>query len=91
MSRRLHREEALELGRVTEKFRDRIVVAKLQNAVLTVGDAPFFMSSTHCYRAAILSIQVNDVPHESITVGAETEIGLQTDVEVSKNDLIIVG
>lgn len=75
-----------ELGRTTtvgfisERFRDDIVVAKVANATLTVGDDLYVFGKGLTMRAKIGSIQLNDVGVKTADIDAETEVGLRIGV-----------
>lgn len=64
------------LGVISERYRDDIVVAKVTNATITVGDDLYVLGRKITMMAKIGSIQLNDVPVDTITITNETEVGL---------------
>jgi hypothetical protein len=77
---------AKELGRATvigiisERFHDDIVVAKVANATLSVGDGLYIFGKGMTMMGEVKSIQLNDVDLPTATIGDETEVGLRIGV-----------
>ncbi|MFN0158375.1 MAG: hypothetical protein ACKVRP_09935 [Bacteroidota bacterium] len=82
LSSRLSNGSANRLGFVSEKFSNNIVVAKIKNATLTVGDRVYAMGKKSCFSSVILSIQMNNVSQQSVGITDETEVGIKFDKEV---------
>jgi len=74
---------AKELGRATvvgvisERFHDDIVVAKVKNATLSVGDGLYIFGKGLTMIGGVKSIRLNDVDVETATIVNETEVGLR--------------
>lgn len=77
---------AKELGRltivgvITERFRDDVVVAKVTNATLSVGDGLYVFGKGLTMTAEVKSIRRDDVDLDTVTVENETEVGLRIGV-----------
>jgi len=77
---------AKELGRATvvgvisERFRNDIVVAKVTNATISVGDGLYIFGKGLALMAEVKSIQLNDVDVQTVTIVDETEVGLRIGV-----------
>lgn len=77
---------AKELGRATvvgvisEQFRGDVVVAKVSNATLAIGDQLYVFKKGMTMIAELKSIQLEGVDHENVTVVAEMEVGLRLGV-----------
>ena len=73
---------AKELGRATvvgvisERFRNGIVVAKVTNATLSVGDGLYIFGKGLTMMVEVQSIQLNDADVQTATIVDETEVGL---------------
>ncbi|MGE0128313.1 MAG: MAE_28990/MAE_18760 family HEPN-like nuclease, partial [Blastocatellales bacterium] len=89
ISRKLEIGAASDIGRVTEEFRNNVVVVIISNASIAAGDDLFFMGDRYCYKSVVESIQVNDTPHETVQVGSEQEIGFKTTIRVRRGARII--
>lgn len=72
--------KATVIGHISERFHDDIVVAKISNATIAVGDTLYVLGKGLTKMAEVRSIQLNDVDVPSATVGAETEVGLRIGV-----------
>ncbi|PBN44956.1 MAE_28990/MAE_18760 family HEPN-like nuclease [Sphingobium sp. D43FB] len=68
---------ATVVGRISETFRDDIVVAKVENATLTVGDKLYVFKKGLTLIAEVGSIRINDEDVETVTAVEETEVGLR--------------
>jgi hypothetical protein len=66
-------------GRVTERFKDNIVIAKLTNCRIEQGMNVILLGEDYCYPVTVESIQMNNVQHKDVTVETETEVGLKFD------------
>lgn len=64
------------LGKITEKYHDDIIVAKITNASLAIGQEIYILGKEKILIGKIGSIQINDVNHQEFTVLDETEVGL---------------
>jgi len=77
---------AKELGRATvvgviaERFSDGIVVAKMKDATVSIGDRLYVFGKGITKIAELTSIQLNDVDVPELTVEDETEVGLKIGV-----------
>ena len=77
---------AKELGRATvvgvisERFRNGIVVAKVTNATLSVGDGLYIFGKGLTMMVEVQSIQLNDADVQTATIVDETEVGLRIGV-----------
>ena len=72
--------KATVIGRISERFRDDIVVAKITNATLAVGDTLYVFGKGLTMAAKVRSIQLDGVDMANATVDAETEVGLHIGV-----------
>jgi hypothetical protein len=73
------------IGKVTERFKDNIVVAKMQGCALVKNMELLLWGQHYCYSAIIESIQLNDISHEKLDVGDETEVGLKLNCPSQKH------
>jgi hypothetical protein len=84
---RLTREKILGraqiVGVISERFHDDIVVAKITNASVTVGDKLYVYGRRMTAVAQIKSIQVDNVAHDMVDVTTEQEVGLRLGVRCS--------
>lgn len=76
-------------GKVSEHFRDNVVVAKLSDCKISVGCEVFLYGEKYCYRAKVESIQLNDVSHEEVQIEHETEVGIKFDTNTQKRPVIL--
>lgn len=84
-----HKPESV-LGKVTETFRDNIVVAKCNSGTLNVGDRLYFLRASDCTCAQIDSLQVENESRTSVTIQHEgVEIGIKTSIQVPKNAILV--
>lgn len=80
--------ELTYIGNIFEWYSKRDAgVAKVKNTHLSIGDKVFLASRSrfYCCTATISSIRKNDIPHESIRVEEESEVGLKFDIPAVKN------
>jgi RiboL-PSP-HEPN len=84
-------DKSCTVGRVTEKFKNNIVVIKMKSAKnIKLGDRPFFLSSKSHIVAQILSIQINGKPEENVVAPTDDfEVGLKLSEEVPKGADVI--
>ena len=68
------------LGVISERFKDDIVVAKITNATLTVGDQVYVQGNKLTMLGRIESIQLDGVPCEVATIASVQEVGLRLGV-----------
>lgn len=87
--KQLEHSKAQIIGEVTEKFSGTIIVAKIQNANLAVGESLFFTKDQYCAKATIESIQINDLAQSEIAITSEQEVGLKTSIQVRKKARIV--
>jgi hypothetical protein len=78
------------IGEVTERFRNNVIVAKMQNCAVSEKMELLLFGPHYCYTAVVESIQLDDVPFVSLDVGPETEIGLKLNVPSQKHPQLIV-
>lgn len=76
--------KAQVLGVISERFRDDIVVAKIADASLKVGDSIYIHGKGLTMIGEIKSIQLDDVDHDSADVTEEREVGLALGVRAKK-------
>lgn len=89
ISRQLEIGTAEQIGIVTERYRQRIFVAKIRNATVTLGDRLFFLGSRYCYPTRVESIQVEGASQTTVTVSDEQEIGFQATVQGIKKARVV--
>lgn len=89
ISRQLEIGTAQEIGIVTERYRNRVFVAKIRNATITVGEKLFFLGNRYCYPTIMESIQIDGVSHTTVIVSDEQEIGFQVTVQGRKKARLI--
>jgi hypothetical protein len=77
------------IGKVSERFRDNIVVAKMQKCEITDNMDVILFGQHYCYCAVIESIRVNDVPHNQLSVNGEIEVGLKLNIASQKQPDIV--
>ena len=68
---------ATVVGVISERFRDDIVVAKVTNATLSVGDDLYMFGKGLTRVATVRSMQVDGADVQTVTTDGETEIGLR--------------
>lgn len=77
---------AKELGRATvvgiisERFSEDIVIAKVSNATLSVGDGLYVFGKGMTMMAEVKSIQLNDIALPTAIIASETDVGLRIGV-----------
>lgn len=71
---------AIVFGVISERFQDDIVVAKVTNATLSVGDGFYVFSKGLTMIAEVKSIKLNNADMQTITIAKETEVGLRIGV-----------
>lgn len=77
---------AKELGRleivgvITERLRDDIVVARVANSTLSIGDELYVFGKGLTMTAKLQSIQRDDVDMQAVTIVDEAEVGLRIGV-----------
>lgn len=72
------------VGYISEQFRDDIVVAKVANATLTLGDNLYVFKKGLTMIAEVKSIQLDDVDVDTVTAVEEIEVGLRIGVRAKK-------
>lgn len=72
------------VGYISEQFKDDIVVAKVSNATLTVGDKLYVFKKGLAMVAEVKSIQINNADLESVTAVEEMEVGLRIGVRAKE-------
>ena len=77
------------VGVISERFRDGIIVAKVTNAVLRVGDPLYVLGKGTTMVAEIKSIQLNDIDVPTATITEETEVGLSIGVRANVGSELI--
>lgn len=75
---------AAVVGFISEQFRDDIVVAKVSNATLTVGDKLYVFKKGLTLIAEVKSIQLDDEDVETVTAVEEMEVGLRLGVRAKE-------
>ncbi len=71
---------ATVVGHISERYHDDIIVAKITNATLAVGDSLYVFGKGLTMTAEVRSIQLDDVDVAAATVVDETEVGLRIGV-----------
>jgi type II restriction/modification system DNA methylase subunit YeeA len=90
LTRKLEQGDAVEIGFISETLRNRVIIAKIKESVIDLGDTFFFMGENYCLVADIESMQVDDVSVSHIVVESEKEIGFRTSIEVKKKNAKII-
>jgi hypothetical protein len=75
---------AAVVGFISEQFSDDIVVAKVSNATLTIGDKLYVFKKGLTLLAEVRSIQLNDEDVETVTAIEEMEVGLRLGVRAKE-------
>jgi hypothetical protein len=75
---------ATVVGRISERLRDDIVVAKVSNATLTIGDKLYVFKKGLTMIAEVGSIQIDDKGVEAVTTVEEIEVGLRLGVRAKE-------
>lgn len=75
---------ATVIGSISERLREDIVIAKVSNATLTVGDKLYVFKKGLTMIAEVGSIQVNGEDLVTVTVSEEIEVGLRLGVRVKE-------
>lgn len=78
------------IGTVSERFRNNIVVAKMQECSIRENMRVILFGQHFCYCAVVESIHVNDVAHIHLNVDRETEVGLRLNVPSQKQSEIVL-
>ena len=73
---------ATVIGTVSERFKDDIIVAKIRNAELTIGDQLYVFKKGMTKLAAVRSIQIDGKDVRYIAAVDELEVGLRLGVRV---------
>ncbi len=68
------------VGLISERFHDDIVVAKISNATIAVGDPLYVFGKELTMMAVVSSIRLDDVDVPNATITVETEVGLRIGV-----------
>ncbi len=72
--------KAQVLGVISERFREDIVVAKIAESDLAVGDIIYIHGKGVAMIGKVQSIQLNDVDFTAVVIKDETEVGLRLGV-----------
>jgi hypothetical protein len=75
---------ATVVGIISEQFREDVVVAKVTNATLSVGDSLYILGTGLSLMVQVKSIQLDDVSVTTATIAGETEVGLRIGVRAKK-------
>jgi hypothetical protein len=76
--------KAKVLGVISERFHDDIVVAKITNSSLKIGDTVYINGKGLTMIGEIKSIQLDDVNHDSADITDEREVGLRLGVRAKE-------
>lgn len=76
--------KAQVLGVITERFHDDIVVAKIANSTLRVGETIYIHGKGLTMIGVIKSIQLDDVNHDIAQMADEREVGLRLGVRAKE-------
>jgi hypothetical protein len=76
--------KAQVLGIISERFRDDVVVVKIANAKLAVGDPIYIFGKGLTMIGEVKSIQLNDVDYPDVNITKEREVGLRLGVRAKK-------
>lgn len=68
---------ATVVGVISERYKEDVVVAKVKNATLTIGDKLYVFKKGMTTTAIIKSIQMDGVGKDTVAVTEETEVGLR--------------
>jgi len=76
--------EAVRVGSVLNRFSDLIVGARMARGAVAVGDELVVIQKHSCYKAAVVSIQIEQAPYERLDVEEGREIGLRLSTKANK-------
>lgn len=77
-------------GIVTKTYQNSIAVVTCDHGQLHVGDRMFFLRPTKCVPAEILSLQINNVPVNEVTISrAGFEVGIRTSVTIPRHSQML--
>jgi hypothetical protein len=80
---------ATAVGTIQEHYRNNIVVARMQESQMAIGNQLVVLGQHGCVLARIESLQVNDVPVDNIVAAAGLELGIRFDRAIPRNaDLV---
>lgn len=76
--------KAQVLGVISERFHDDIVIAKIANSSIRIGDTVYINGKGLTMIGKIRSIQLDDVDHDAADITDEREVGLGLGVRAKK-------
>lgn len=76
--------KATVIGVIAQRYHDDIVVAKIANATLKIGEPLYIFGKGLTMVGEVKSIQLDDVDVQTATIVAETEVGLRIGVRAKK-------
>lgn len=77
-------------GNVSESFRSNLVLIAKVTGRFAVGDTIYLYGESYCMKREILSLQLDDVPLEELTLVEATEVGFGINEAGRKNSQIVV-
>ena len=79
-----------EVGKVTERFSNNVVVATVADCTLRVGMEMICFGDTYCHTALIESIQLDGGIQREVVIERETAVGLRLNVRTQKHPRLLV-
>lgn len=76
--------KAQVLGVISKRYSGDVVVAKIANATLTIGDPIYISGKGLTMIGSVSSIQLDDVDHQTVTIAEEREVGLRLGVRAKE-------
>lgn len=76
--------EAARAGKVVKRYSDFIVGAQMAAGTVAVGDELVVIHKGSCYRAEVMSIQIERTPYEKLDLQEDQEIGLRLSERANK-------
>ncbi|WP_298856933.1 MAE_28990/MAE_18760 family HEPN-like nuclease [uncultured Sulfitobacter sp.] len=76
--------EAKKVGTVAERFRDNIVICKMDSGTVFKGQKVSFLADRYCVERRIMSMQVNGVEVQAMSFIGEMELGIKLDQPITR-------
>lgn len=77
-------------GKISETYSRNIVVTIVENSIFSVGDSLYLRGENYCYRANILSLQLDDVDMQQVITLKPIELGICLDISSWKGGEIFL-
>ena len=81
--------KAAVCGKAKERFKEGEVAIVKVVGKLAVGDEVVFKGANYCLLAKVTSLQLNDVPQESVELSGDVEVGIGLSSKCPKNATVI--